>query len=72
MSTEPSAFGTRPERSLTLQRFSHYRSIAAMTGLVFWNSTYIADGIANLGATESSVPDAYGIRPILSSIMVAV
>jgi TnpA family transposase len=32
---------------------------AAVSCLVFWNSTYIADAIAHLRATEQSVPDAW-------------
>src|SRR5882724_2540485 len=30
-----------------------------IAALVFWNSTYIADAIAHLRATEQSVPDAW-------------
>jgi hypothetical protein len=30
-----------------------------IAAIVFWNSTYIADAIAHLRATEQSVPDAW-------------
>jgi TnpA family transposase len=30
-----------------------------IAAIVFWNSTYIADAIADLRATEQSLPDAW-------------
>jgi len=52
---------TRPDcdRSAEAQQFRASGLNLVIAAIVFWNSTYIADAIAHLRATEQSVPDAW-------------
>ena len=47
-----------PDRSAEAQQFGASGLNLVIAAIVFWNSTYIADAIAHLRATEQSVPDA--------------
>ena len=47
------------DRSAEAQQFRASGLNLVIAAIVFWNSTYIADAIAHLRATEQSVPDAW-------------
>src|SRR6202030_3756073 len=46
-------------RSAEAQQFRASGLNLVIAAIAFWNSTYIADAIAHLRATEQSVPDAW-------------
>jgi TnpA family transposase len=46
-------------RSAEAQQFRASGLNLVIAAILFWNSTYIADAIAHLRATEQSVPDAW-------------
>ena len=50
--------GRIADRSAEAQQFRASGLNLVIAAIVFWNSTYIADAIAHLRATEQSVPDA--------------
>jgi hypothetical protein len=50
--------GRIADRSAEAQQFRTSGLNLVIAAIVFWNSTYIADAIAHLRATEQSVPDA--------------
>jgi hypothetical protein len=47
------------DRSAEAQQFRASGLNVVIATIAFWNSTYIADAIAHLRATEQSVPDAW-------------
>jgi Tn3 transposase DDE domain len=47
------------DRNAEAQQFRASGLNLVIAAIVFWNSTYIADAIAHLRATEQSVPDAW-------------
>ena len=51
--------GRIADRSAEAQQFRASGLNLVIAAIVFWNSTYIADAIAHLRATEQSVPDAW-------------
>ena len=51
--------GRIADRSAEAQQFRASGLNLVIATIVFWNSTYIADAIAHLRATEQSVPDAW-------------
>ena len=51
--------GRIADRSAEAQQFRASGLNLVIAAIVFWNSTYIADTIAHLRATEQSVPDAW-------------
>ena len=51
--------GRIADRSAEAQQFRASGLNLVIAAIVFWNSTYIADAIAHLRATEPSVPDAW-------------
>jgi hypothetical protein len=63
MSSAPSSKTGKQDRiadpSAEAQQFRASGLNLVIAAIVFWNSTYIADAIAHLRATEQSVPDAW-------------
>ena len=55
--------GRIADRSAEAQQFRASGLNLVIAAIVFWNSTYIADAIAHLRATEQSVPDAWLAHP---------
>jgi DNA-binding PucR family transcriptional regulator len=51
--------GRFADRSAEAQQFRASGLKLVIGAIVFWNSSYIADAIAHLRATEQSVPDAW-------------
>jgi len=51
--------GRIADRSAEAQQFRASALNLVIAAIVFWNSTYIADAIAHLRATDQSVPDAW-------------
>jgi len=51
--------GRIADRSAEAQQFRASGLNLVIAAIVFWNSTYIADAIAHLRATDQSVPDAW-------------
>jgi hypothetical protein len=51
--------GRIADRSAEAHQFRASGLNLVIAAIVFWNSTYIADAIAYLRATEQSVPDAW-------------
>ncbi len=51
--------GRVADRSAEAQQFRASGLNLVVAAIVLWNSTYIADAIARLRATEKSVPDAW-------------
>jgi Tn3 transposase DDE domain-containing protein len=51
--------GRIADRSAEAQQFRASGLNLVIAAIVFWNSTYIADAIVHLRATDQSVPDAW-------------